>query len=182
MKWVVIVLALGFLALVTWRNVRNPTHLQRGDLAPTFELVDQDNHVQRLIAYRGRWLVMYFYPKDDTPGCTREACQFRDDIQSIQALSASVVGISVDTTASHAQFAAKHHLSFPLLADTGGQVAALYGALLKFGPWKIARRITFIITPDGHIAHIFQRVNPAAHAREVTRTIKALQSRSSQKA
>lgn len=175
MKWVVVVLALIVLALVSWRIFRGAPRLRVDDNAPEFQLVDQQGTMRQLSAYRGCWLVLYFYPKDDTPGCTREACQFRDDLHTLEALNAQVAGISVDTAVSHARFAATYHLPFPLLADTEGKVAAAYEALFKLGPLKIARRVTFIITPEGRIAHIFRHINSAQHAVEVARTLKALQ-------
>ena len=174
MKWVVIALLL-IVALLSWRVLRPTPRLRTGELAPEFQLPDQHGTQHKLVAYRGRWLVLYFYPRDDTPGCTREACQFRDDFQQLQALRAKVVGVSVDTAHSHARFAAKYHLPFPLLADTQGAVAAQYGALIKLGPLKMARRITFIIAPDGHVAHLFPHVNPDKHAKAVARVLKDLQ-------
>ena len=176
MKWVVIALLL-IVALLAWRVLRPTVRVRVGEPAPEFQLPDQQGTQHRLTAYRGRWLVLYFYPRDDTPGCTREACQFRDDSPQLQSLHAQVVGVSVDAADSHARFAAKYHLSFPLLADTQGLVAAQYGALIKLGPLKMARRITFIIAPDGRVAHLFPRVDPDKHVMEVTRILKDLQTR-----
>lgn len=176
MKWVAIALLL-IVALLSWRVLRPTVRVRVGEPAPEFQLPDQQGMQHRLTSYRGRWLVLYFYPRDDTPGCTREACRFRDDFQQLQTLHAEVVGISVDSADSHARFAAKYHLPFPLLADTQGLVAAQYGVLIKLGPLKMARRMTFIIAPDGRIAHLFPRVNPSQHALEVTRILKNLQTR-----
>ena len=176
MKWVVILVVL-IVALLFWRVMRPAVRLRVGELAPEFRLPDQQGTQHPLAIYRGRWLVLYFYPRDDTPGCTREACRFRDDYQQLQALHAQVIGISVDAADSHARFAAKYHLPFPLLADTQGLVAAQYGALIKLGPLKMARRMTFIIAPDGHIAHFFPRVDPDRHTIQVTRILKDLQTR-----
>ena len=175
MKWAAIMLALIVLGLLAWRILRIAPHLRAGDTAPAFELKDQQTKVWRLADYRGRWLVLYFYPKDDTPGCTREACHFRDDILTLRGLHADVAGISVDNADSHARFATKYHLPFPLLADTDGEVATAYGVLLKLGPLKMARRVTFIITPDGRIGRIFRHVNPANHAAEIAQALKTLQ-------
>lgn len=174
MKWIVIGVLL-VVALLGWRVMRPTTRLRIGDPAPEFQLPDQQSTPHALSDYRGRWLVLYFYPRDDTPGCTREACRFRDDFEQLQALHAQVIGISVDATDSHARFAAKYHLPFPLLADTQGLVAAQYGVLIKLGPLKMTRRMTFIIGPDGRIAYLFPRVNPDRHVREVTRILKGLQ-------
>jgi peroxiredoxin Q/BCP len=120
--------------------------------------------------------VLYFYPRDDTPGCTREACRFRDDIGLLGDLGAAVVGVSVDDTTSHADFARKYALPFPLLSDTGGKAAAAYGSLLNLGIARFARRHTFIIAPDGRIAARFDKVDPARHAQEVARTLRTLRS------
>ena len=131
--------------------------------------------MRQLQAYRGRWLVLYFYPRDATPGCTREACDFRDNLLKVQALNAEVVGISVDSSDAHARFAKQHHLPFPLLADTAGKTAAAYGALFKLGPLRFARRHTFILTPEGRVGKIYRQVNPDHHAAEVGAAIEALQ-------
>lgn len=176
MKWLAI-LVLVIVALLSWRVMRPTARLRIGESAPEFHLHDQQGTQHSLKAYRDHWLVLYFYPRDDTPGCTREACGFRDDYPQLQALHAQVIGISVDAADSHVRFATKYHLPFTLLADTQGLVAAKYGVLIKLGPLKIARRMTFIIAPDGHIAHLFPRVNPDQHAQEVTRILKDLQTR-----
>lgn len=174
MKWIVILLLL-IAILLLWRVWRPTRRFNIGDPAPAFELRDQHGDKHSLASHRGRWVVLYFYPRDDTPGCTREACQFRDAIQSLKALHAVVIGISVDDVESHARFAAKYHLPFTLLADTQGVVAAQYGALIKLGPLKMARRMTYFISPQGHIAHLFPKVNPSQHAHEVMRILKDIQ-------
>lgn len=147
-----------------------------GSAAPAFELADQNGRIHRLGEYAGRWLVLYFYPRDDTPGCTKEACRFRDDIGLLGDLDAAVVGVSVDDTESHAEFARKYALPFPLLSDPGGKTAAAYGSLLNLGVARFARRHTFIIAPDGRIAARFDKVDPARHAQEVARTLQTLRS------
>ncbi len=149
--------------------------LVKGDAAPAFELVDQAGRCHRLEDYKGRWLVLYFYPKDDTSGCTKEACTFRDCDDALQAISAQVVGISLDKPQTHARFVQKYRLPFPLLSDTDARVAAAYGALRRFGPLKFARRHTFIIDPQGRIAKIYRHVKPATHSREVMEDLKAMQ-------
>ena len=146
-----------------------------GSAAPDFALQDQDGRTHRLDDYAGRWLVLYFYPKDDTPGCTREACRFRDDIGVLGDLNAAVVGVSVDDTRSHADFARKYQLPFPLLSDSDGQTAAAYDSLLNLGVMRFARRHTFIIAPDGRIAARFDNVDPARHAQDVAHTLRTLQ-------
>lgn len=149
--------------------------LEAGDAAPDFTLTDQDHQPRTLSTMRGKWLVLYFYPKDDTPGCTTEACNFRDSIVALQNHNAVVWGISVDSNESHAEFAEKYKLPFPLLADPGGKVSAKYNALLNLFVTKIAKRHTFIIGPDGKIAKVFRKVDPQTHAQDVIKTLQALQ-------
>jgi peroxiredoxin Q/BCP len=146
-----------------------------GSAAPDFALQDQNGKTRRLADYAGHWLVLYFYPKDDTPGCTKEACRFRDDIGVLGDLDAEVVGVSVDDVGSHADFARKHQLPFPLLSDPEGRTAAAYDSLLNLGVVRLARRHTFIIAPDGRIAARFDKVGPAQHAQEVALTLQRLQ-------
>jgi peroxiredoxin Q/BCP len=142
--------------------------------APAFEMQDQNGQVRRLADYRGRWLVLYFYPKDDTPGCTTEACAFRDGYLQIKAMGAEVLGVSLDDSASHAEFARKYSLPFPLLADLDGEVAQAYGVLWKLGPLKYAKRQTFLIDPQGRIARHYRSVRAEGHAQEVTRALRGL--------
>ena len=176
MKWMIgsvaVVLLLG--SAVLWM-LRPSTRLPEGSLAPDFALTDQTGRIHHLSDYAGRWLVLYFYPKDDTPGCTEEACRFRDDIGVFGNLNAAIAGISVDDAQSHARFARKFNLPFPLLADADGKTASAYGALLNFGVIRFARRHTFIVAPDGRIAARFDQVAPARHAQEVADTLRRLQ-------
>ena len=118
--------------------------------------------------------MLYFYPKDDTPGCTQEACAFRDDLALITEMNAQVVGISVDDSESHAQFAKKYHLPFPLLADKSGAVADSYGALLNLGIMKLARRFTFLIDPEGNLNKIYMSVETSRHSQEIINDLKKL--------
>ncbi len=156
-------------------NTSSASDLEIGMQAPQFELFDQTETKHSLSDYLGKWVVLYFYPKDDTPGCTKEACAFRDDVASLNYLGVQVFGMSVDTTTSHAEFADKYNLQFPLLADLGGQVASSYGSLAKIGPIKLAKRHTFIINPEGKLAKIFRSVKPATHSAEVITELKNLQ-------
>ena len=151
------------------------SELDVGMQAPQFELSDQTVTVHKLNDYIGKWIVLYFYPKDDTPGCTKEACAFRDDIATLNSMGVHVFGVSVDTTESHAEFAKKYSLQYPLLADIGGKVANTYGSLTKIGPLKLAKRHTFIIDPEGKFAKIYWSVKPATHSDEVIAEIKKLQ-------
>ena len=149
--------------------------MMAGSLAPDFSLMDQKGETRTLSSYRNRWVVLYFYPKDDTPGCTTEACQFRDDYAAVQRLGADILGVSIDNRASHAAFSKKFSLPFPLLADTDGRVAKQYGALWGVWPLKFARRHTFIVNPQGNIAKVYREVDPKTHSREVIADLKALQ-------
>ncbi len=149
-----------------------------GSPAPDFSLLDQNGSTRTLAGYRSRWVVLYFYPKDDTPGCTTEACRFRDDYAALQRLGAEILGVSVDHRDRHAAFAKKYSLPFPLLADTDGAVAKQYGALWGLWPLQFARRHTFLIDPQGNIARIYRNVNPETHSREVIADLKTLQATS----
>jgi peroxiredoxin Q/BCP len=155
--------------------LRPGTQRAEGSPAPDFALQDQNGRVHRLSDYAGHWLVLYFYPRDDTPVCTREACRFRDDIGTLGKLDADVVGVSVDSAQSHADFARKYALPFPLLSDPDGRTAAAFGSLLNLGLVRFARRHTFIIAPDGRIAARFDHVDPAHHAEEVRDVLLNLQ-------
>ncbi|MEK9951170.1 MAG: peroxiredoxin [Curvibacter sp.] len=148
--------------------------LEPGQAAPDFELPDQDGKKRRLADWRGQWLVLYFYPKNDTPGCTTEACNFRDDWLILQELGAAVVGVSVDSSASHAAFAQKYKLPFPLLADAQGEVATRYGALSDWLLFKFAKRQTFIIDPQGRLARIYRSVDSDKHSAEIVADLRQL--------
>lgn len=143
--------------------------------APPFELSDQHSKMHKLADYSGKWLVLYFYPKDDTPGCTKEACNFRDDIYHIRKLNAEVVGVSTDDVASHVEFTKKFSLPFALLSDKDAVVAMSYGAAWKLGPLSKAKRHSFIISPDGKIAKVFRKVNAEDHSNEIIAALKSLQ-------
>jgi len=145
-----------------------------GDPAPDFNLHDAGGKPHRLADYAGKWLVLYFYPKDDTPGCTREACNFRDDLAQLDKLGAQVIGVSVDDTDSHARFARKYHLPFPLLADKDGKVADSYGALTNLYLVKMAKRYTFLIDPRGRIAKTYLSVDASRHSREIIDDLRIL--------
>jgi len=175
MKWFAIVAALLVLAsLVVARAARSGELPELGKPAPDFNLPDQNGKQHVLKDYRGKWLVLYFYPKDDTPGCTKEACAFRDDLHQITGLGAQVVGVSVDDTASHAQFAKKYNLPFPLLSDKTTETAARYGALMNLGFMKVARRYTFLIDPQGNIGKIYLSVETSRHSKEIIEDLQKL--------
>ena len=150
--------------------------LEAGVPAPAFRLQDQNGAWHTLDEYRGHWLVLYFYPKDDTPGCTTQACEFRDNIFAFKKLDAVVVGISVDDVASHKDFADEHSLPFTLLADSTKQTAASYGVLRNaLGIMEIASRETFIVDPQGRIAKHYTSVDPKGHSAAVLADLKQLQ-------
>lgn len=138
-----------------------------GEMAPDFRLQDQNEKWHSLADYRGQWVVLYFYPKDDSPGCTTEACNFRDEIFRYRAKGAAVLGVSLDDVSSHREFAEKHSLPFPLLADADHDAAKKYDVIKGMGPVKYANRETFIISPDGSIARHYEKVDPERHAQEV---------------
>lgn len=151
--------------------------LKVGQLAPGFELIDQNGIAQSLESFKGKWVVLYFYPKDDTPGCTKEACAFRDDYRAISAQNTQVLGVSIDSKESHAAFAEKYGLPFPLLADTGGLIAKKYQALLSLGPIKLAKRYTFIIDPSNIIQRIYRKVDASSHSQQILADLNNLQAK-----
>lgn len=175
MKFFAMMLALIVLAsLWVARAARAGELPEVGKAAPDFHLVDQNGKVHALQDFQGQYLVLYFYPKDDTPGCTQEACAFRDDLNLLTEMGAAVVGISVDDSASHAEFAKKYHLPFPLLADADGKVAASYGALMNLGLMKLARRFTFLIDPQGKISKVYLSVETSRHSKDIITDLKNL--------
>lgn len=146
--------------------------LRVGSAAPDFALPDQDGRIHRLSDERGSWVVLYFYPKDDTPGCTKEACAFRDAMSELGDLDAVVLGVSADDEASHREFAAKYALNFALLADVDRRVIDAYGAWgEKVRPdgerFEGILRVTYLIDPDGTVAESWLVTDPEAHAGEV---------------
>jgi peroxiredoxin Q/BCP len=143
-----------------------------GTLAPAFNLQDQNGEWHTLEDYRGQWLAVYFYPKDDTPGCTKEACNFRDNIYAFKAIGAAVVGISVDDVESHKEFSDKYKLPFTLLADESSETAKAYGVLRDFKLIKLASRQSFLINPEGVIAKHYSDVDPDTHTDEVLADIR----------
>ena len=152
--------------------------LQVGDIAPDFTLPDQNGELRRLSEYRGKWVVLFFYPKDDTPGCTKEACNFRDRHSELQDLGATVLGLSVDPVKRHAKFAEKYDLPFTLLSDEEQTVVREYGV------WGEKRfmgrvfdglnRVSVLIDPDGKVAKVYPKVKPDEHTAEVIADLEAL--------
>ncbi len=151
--------------------------LEAGDRAPDFTLQDQDGTTHRLQDYAGQTVVLYFYPKDDTPGCTKEACSFRDNFGAITAAGATILGVSADDAASHQQFREKYELPFPLLVDEGAKVASAYGAWgekVLYGKTVIGMiRSTFIIGPDGTLTKVWKQVQAEGHGEHVLKALEA---------
>jgi len=161
------------LLLVIGMVILVPRLLSRGTLpavggaAPDFTLPSQEGSTVSLKDYRGKWVVLYFYPKDQTPGCTREAHNFQVDQAKYAQRNAVVLGVSLDSVESHKKFCAKEGLNFKLLADTGHDVTKAYGSLTNLGVVQMAARHTFVISPEGKIAHVYSGVDPVRHSEEV---------------
>lgn len=150
-----------------------------GTMAPPFVLDDQDGSRVSLVDQRGRWVVLYFYPEDDTPGCTTQACDLRDSWQSLTSAGVAVLGVSPDDAASHRKFRDKYRLPFPLLVDEGHRVAERYGAWgekqLYGRTFTGLIRTTIIIDPDGRVAQVFPRTRAAGHAGRILAALEQLQ-------
>jgi len=146
-----------------------------GDPAPDFELRDQNGQLHAIEDYRGKWVALYFYPKDGTPGCTTEACEFRDNIFAFRRLNCQILGVSLDDEESHKAFAEEHGLPFPLLADTTGSAADAYGVKTRMLGMTMAKRQTFLIDPDGRVARHYADVDPDKHSAEIIADLEKLQ-------
>jgi len=168
-------LALLFAALLGFAGLAFAGAPAVGSTAPAFKLQDQAGKWHSLSDYRGKWVVIYFYPKDDTPGCTTQACGFRDNVFAFDKEGAVILGISVDSVADHKAFAEKHGLPFTLLADPTRAVTKEYGVLKTYmGVMEMARRDTYIIDPQGRVAKHYESVNPDGHSKVVLEDLKAL--------
>ncbi|HEU4600911.1 MAG TPA: peroxiredoxin [Steroidobacteraceae bacterium] len=177
---------LGVLALALWAFVADADVPRIGSAAPAFKLQDQNGKWHELKDYRGKWVVLYFYPKDQTPGCTEEACDFTDNIFGFRDAGAVVLGISVDDVASHKRFEQalkeKHQrtLPFTLLADPSKETARTYGVLKNYlGAMELARRETFLIDPDGRVVKYYPDVEPKGHSQSVLKDLQELQKQKS---
>ena len=147
-----------------------------GSVAPDFALTTNEGHQASLKDFRGKWVVLYFYPKDFTGGCTLEAHNFQTDLAKYEAAKAVILGVSVDTAESHKSFCAKEGLTFKLLSDADTKVSDAYGSLMEYKPgMKLSARNTFIIDPQGKVAKVFMKVNPAGHSAEVLAALAELQ-------
>lgn len=145
-----------------------------GVAAPEFALPDQHNEVRTLNDFRGKWLVLYFYPKDNTPGCTTEAKNFSRDYEQFKAANAEIVGISLDDVESHKSFAETIGIVFPILADTDEKAAKAYNVLTGFGPLKYTKRQTFLINPEGFVTKHYERVDADEHSAQVLADLQAM--------
>lgn len=175
MKWIVFAGTMIFVTIFFWYQVNKTGDIPKpGQPAPEFDLPDQDGKMHGLADYRGKWLVLYFYPKDETPVCTREACAFRDNFARIRAAGAEILGISLDDKKSHAEFAKRNHLPFPLLSDSAGKVTKEYGVMMNLLLFRLAKRYTFLIGPDGHVVKVYDKVQVYAHVDEVLNDLKKL--------
>jgi len=145
-----------------------------GSPAPEFELADQTGQLHSLEDYREQWVVLYFYPKDETPVCTTEACEFRDNIFAFRDMNAQILGVSLDDVDSHKEFAEKYSLPFPLLADTDGSTSSAYGVKTRMFGMTVAKRQTFIIGPDGNVVKHYETVKPADHSTQIIADLKTL--------
>ncbi len=148
-----------------------------GSVAPDLKLQDQHGDWHTLEQYKGQWVALYFYPKDATPGCTKEACSFRDSIFAFRERDAVILGISLDDVASHEEFAREHSLPFSLLSDADHEVSEQYGVVRNLGLIKFAKRQTFLIAPDGTIAKHYEKVDPESHSAEILADLSAFQAK-----
>jgi len=151
-----------------------PRAPEAGDPAPAFRLQDQNGTWRSLADRHGEWTVLYFYPKDFTPGCTKQVCAFRDDIVELRRAGAEVWGVSLDDVKSHAEFAEKHRVPFPLLSDATHEVATAYGVLASRLGMTYAKRETFLIDPQGRVAKRWRDVDPEANVKDVLAELAAL--------
>jgi peroxiredoxin Q/BCP len=178
--WIIAAIAVGVIALfVGSRFVRAKSAPVTGSPAPDFTLSSQDGSNVSLKDYRGKWVILYFYPKDFTSGCTIEANNFQRDQAEFARRNAVVLGVSMDSAESHKKFCAKEGLNFKLLADTSHEVSKQYGSLMNFGIAQISARHTFLIDPQGKIARSYMSVNPSRHSAEMLAAIDELEKQAS---
>jgi peroxiredoxin Q/BCP len=163
------------MVLAAGGNLLSAAEVTAGEPAPGFELTDQNGQLHSLEDYRDQWVAVYFYPKDDTPGCTTEACSFRDDIFKFKELDCQILGVSLDDEVSHKAFAEKYSLPFPLLADSDGTTSDAYGVKKKMFGMTVANRETFLIDPNGNIAKHYAEVDPDTHSEQVLADLAELQ-------
>ncbi len=142
--------------------------LEIGSIAPNFTLSDENGDIHTLSHYKGQFVILYFYPKDNTPGCTKEACSFRDNYKQLHELNAVILGVSWDSVEKHASFKNKHSLPFTLLSDSTGEITKIY----KANGWFFPKRYTFIINPEGKIVQVYKKFDISTHVSEIIKFIK----------
>ena len=165
---------IGLVTLTLMQGAETQKQPEAGKAAPGFSLTTGDGSQVSLKDFHGKWVVLYFYPKDFTGGCTVEAKNFQRDIAKYEQAGAVVLGVSVDTAQSHKDFCAKEGLSFKLLADTDAKVAAEYGSVMDYQGAKMAARNTFLINPEGKVAKVYTGVKPAEHSEQVLKDLAEL--------
>ena len=162
---------LGFATLALMQGAETQTQPAAGTTAPDFSLKTSDGSDVSLKDFKGKWVVLYFYPKDMTSGCTMEAKNFQRDLTQYDKTGAVILGVSVDSSDSHKEFCTKEGLKFKLLADPGGKVSAQYGSTMDYKGTLMAARNTFLINPDGKIAKVYTGVKPATHSADVLKDL-----------
>ena len=172
-QFIRVVIGMAIISVVASLAIATPPEV--GKAAPDFKLMSQEGKPIRLKDFRGKWVVLYFYPKDFTSGCTVEAKNFQKDLASYEKAKAVIVGVSVDNVDSHKNFCAKEGLNFKLLADSDTKVSEMYDSLKDYNGNKLSARNTFIIDPKGRIAKVFIGVKPAGHSEEVLAALGELQ-------
>jgi peroxiredoxin Q/BCP len=174
--WIIAAIVVGVIAVVAGSQLLSAKPAPAvGSPAPEFTLSSQEEKSVSLKDYRGKWVVLYFYPKDFTSGCTVEAHNFQHDQEQYARRNAVILGVSVDNAESHKKFCAKEGLNFKLLADTSHAVSKQYGSLMNFGIAQISARHTFLIDPHGNIARSYMSVNPSRHSAEMLAAIDELE-------
>ncbi|HUE81458.1 MAG TPA: peroxiredoxin [Pyrinomonadaceae bacterium] len=170
---IVALLAVGLLATGVAASISDAPVV--GSTAPEFSLITNEGKPASLAEFRGKWVVLYFYPKDFTSGCTLQARNFQRDLEKYEQLNAVILGVSVDSAESHKEFCAKEGLAFKLLSDTDAKVSSDYGSVMEYNGAKLSSRNTFIIDPQGKVAKVFLKVRPAGHSEEVLTALAELQ-------
>jgi thioredoxin-dependent peroxiredoxin len=178
MKALSAVIVILFLAVFSSVLADQPQPPAEGSKAPAFTLPSQEGAQVSLDQFKGKWVVLYFYPKDFTSGCTIEAHNFQRDLDKYTQKNAAIVGVSIDTVDSHKGFCTKEGLNFKLLADPSHDVVQKYGSVMEYNGMTLAARNTFLIDPDGVIRKVYLKVNPQGHSEEVLADLARLQSKS----
>jgi peroxiredoxin Q/BCP len=176
MKKYAFILAFAIVAVLACNRVGAVNEMPAvGAAAPGFNLTTNEGKQVNLNDFKGKWVVLYFYPKDFTSGCTLEARNFQRDLAKYEAAKAVILGVSVDTAESHKEFCAKEGLNFKLLSDTDAKVSDQYGSIMEYNGAKLSARNTFIIDPQGKVAKVFEKVKVAGHSEEVLAALASLQ-------